>query len=408
MPLISKEPCFSCSSTGSGHEETLYRNDVPAFAVESLCALYGSLYGVLPALQARKRPASDGISTYVRRRRTAHGGLPDTVLMFRREGRRVCVLNEGVQLGPTAMEAFCDYVFGTMPDTAQIDFHAIVPVEQLHSTAKSAKTRRSLSWPCTEDIVIRLPESADAYLSQLGKATRKSIRKYLSRAYRDLPEFTHQVIPGSVLGEARVALVALVRHIVMLNHARMAQQGRESAINESATQELIDLIHSCGEVGVVTSGTRLCAGTLACRIGNDVFSLVNAHDPAFDSLGLGNVCRHLMILHAINTGAKRFHLMGGNLPSKQSTLAERQPLHHVTVYNTTLAMLRDLRNISSHAGRACMFRLHCWAEDQQASAPGGWTGRTMLALRKWLRRRPAVPQSVTAYLEPSLADVRNR
>lgn len=378
--------------SGSQHEEALYQNEVPAWAPGMLGHLYGSLYGVLPALQALANNASQGIFTYLRRDAATNAGLPDILLMFRRCEHKVSVLNEGMELGQASIDAFCRYVFAVMPGTAQIDFHAIAlsDTERSPAAGSSSGARPCLRWPCTEDIVIHLPESSEDYLSQLSKATRKSIRKHLSRAQETLPGFSHHVVPGAALGEA------LLRRVVSFNHARMARQGRDSAIDEHATQELIRLIRAHGEAGVIVSGPRLYAGTLACRLGDDVFSLVNAHDPRFDHLGLGNICRHLMILHAIKTGARRFHLLGGNFPAKRATLAERQLLHHLTVYRTRRAMLRDFKGIAQHAVNAWALRLHCWMEDQQAAVPPGRTGRMIGALRKRLGRRHARSQQRTA------------
>ena len=280
-----------------------------------------------------------------------------------------------------------------LPGAAQIDFHAIAPLPRL----TVGSVRAQLSWPCTEDIVISLPESTDAYMCQLGKATRKSIRKHLSRASRELEGFSHRVISGARLD------AEIVRQIVDFNHARMRQQGRESAIDEDATRELTGLIRSKGEAGLIVSGERICAGTLACRIGDDIFSLVNAHDPAFDFLGLGNLCRHLMIMTAIDAGAQRFHLMGGNLAAKRSTLATRQVLHHVSLYRSRLAILGDLGGIAQRTGKACGFALHCRVEDQLAFAPQSWISRCVIALRclkrfgnTRCRKRPATTPDTTA------------
>lgn len=363
------------SASESDPYESLYRDQVPAFAPELLARLYGSLYSVLPAMRAQEPHAAQGIFTYVCGDRSDRARQQDCLLMFRLEGRTVRVLNEGMQLSQACIERFCRYVFNLLPDVAQIDFHAIAPLPRL----AGGRIRAQLSWPCTEDIVIDLPKSTEAYMGQLGKATRKSIRKHLSRASRELEGFSHRVISGATLD------AELVRQIVEFNHARMRQQGRESAIDESATQELIDLIRSKGEASLIVSGLRICAGTLACRIGDDIFSLVNAHDPAFDFLGLGNLCRHLMIMTAINTGARRFHLMGGNLAAKRATLATRQRLHHVSLYRSRLAMLSDLPDIVQHSGKACAFALHCWAENQLAFAPHSWRGRCVGALRYFKR-----------------------
>lgn len=360
MPSFSHQRPLTCNRH---HEVVIYRNTVPTWVPELLAELYGSLYGVLPAIHAIDGNTSEGIVTYLGRNKKNSTDLPDTLLMFCQNERSVRVLNEGMQLDPTSIASFCEHVFETMPQVTQIDFHAIAPPAPppTHDTVQRA--RPTLRWPCTEDIVISLPQSSEAYLHQLGKATRKSIKKHLSRARKALRHFSHHVITGSAIGDE------LVHHIVRLNHARMIQKGRESAIDERATRELICLMRAYGETGIILNGTQLCAGTLTCRFGEDVFSLVNAHDPAFDDLGLGNVCRHLMILQAIQTRARRFHLLGGNLPAKRPTLADRQTLYHLTIYRNRRAVLADLDGIARQAAGALVFRLHCWIEDRQASSP---------------------------------------
>ena len=378
------------SGSTSGYHEVLYQNQIPAFVPTWLGKCYGSLYAVLPALHALEQDSAQGIYTYVRLVATDDTTLPDMVLMFRREGRSARVLNEGLHLDRALVQTFCTYVFEAMPDLMQVEFHAIAPLKTKYveySFPQQARPR--LSWPCTEDIVIHLPDSTEAYIDLLGKATRRSMKKTLSRARRALTHFSHHMISGTALEDD------LVHLIVAMNHARMAAQGRDSALDERATLDLIKLLRSHGEAGVIVDGARLCAGTLACRFGDDVFSLVNAHDPVFDHLGLGNVCRHLMILQAIKAGARRFHLMGGNWSAKRATMAIRQPLHHVTVYRSRRALLKDLTHIARYTGKAVLFRLRSWLENQLASAPRGWTARAINALRQY-RRCHAARSSVVA------------
>ena len=378
---------------GVRYEELLYRNQVPEFALDLLCKLYGSLYSIQPAVQAISNNDYQGIFTYVRRISAPAPDSSDILLMFRLKDRSVYVLNEGMQLDLLRIEAFCSYVFAQMPNITQIDFHAIAPVAPVAPTAHVSAhgtlhaARHRLSWPCTEDIVIDLPESPEVYLKQLGKATRKSIRKQLSRALRELPDFSHQIISGTRVDDA------LVSQIINFNHARMAQQGRISALDEKAQSDLICLLRLRGEAGVIVGGGKLCAGTLACRVGDDLYSLVNAHDPTFDYLGLGNVCRHLMILEAIKAGARRFHLMGGNLPAKRATLAVRQPRHHMSVYRKRWHMLMDIRGIMRHAAIAALYQLQSTVEDHQAAAPDGLISYLVSTLRLLMRRRSAPPHT---------------
>ena len=122
--------------------------------------------------------------------------------MFRRAGRSACVLNEGLHLDRASIDTFCAHVFESMPDVMQVDFHAIAPLTAipLESTLPR-QARPCLSWPCTEDIVLYLPDSADTYLGRLGKATRKSMKKTLSRARRELTNFSHQIVSGAALDD---------------------------------------------------------------------------------------------------------------------------------------------------------------------------------------------------------------
>ena len=374
-----------------GHQEVLYQDQIPSFVPEWLGDCYGSLYGVLPALHALEHHTAQGIYAYVRHAATDPAAFPAMVLMFRRAGHSVCVLNEGLHLERASVDIFCAHVFEAMPDVMQVDFHAIAPLTAMPMQSIFPQhARPCFSWPCTEDIVIYLPDSTDTYLGRLGKTTRRSMKKTLSRARRELTNFSHQIVSGAALDEN------LVHRIVAMNHARMAAQGRDSALDESATLELIRLLRSHGEAGVIVNGTQLYAGTLTCRFGGDVFSLVNAHDPAFDHLRLGNLSRHLMILRAIEAGAQRFHLLGGNWPVKRATLAERQPLHHVTVYRSRRAVLTDLAGLARHAGRACVFHLRYWLEDQLVSAPMGWIARAISALRKYRRRHASRSAGIVA------------
>ncbi|MFN9952883.1 MAG: GNAT family N-acetyltransferase, partial [bacterium] len=88
---------------------------------------------------------------------------------------------------------------------------------------------------------------------------------------------------------------ALVDQIIGFNHARMAQKQRRSAIDGKVRVHLMRLLRARGWVGVITTHDRICAGTLACRFGDDVYSIVNAHDPQYDAYSMGNLSRHLLI-----------------------------------------------------------------------------------------------------------------
>ena len=261
-------------------------------------SLYGSLYSSLPHL--RLQGAIDTANTYVAWRDDALAAL----FLFRQLANKIIVLNEGMQLSAKDIDAFANYIFNQRPTVTSIHFHAVIPERLLYS-------RPSLILPCTEDIVIALPTREEAYMASLGKSTRKSMRQNLARLQRTLADFKFDVSRGHEVPDQ------VMRDIIGFNHARMASKQRSSALNTEVSDKLIALISKRGIVGMASVDGRLCGGTLACRIGDDLYSLVNAHDPAYNAFSLGSVCRHLMIVAAIKQLATRFHLLGGQYETKK-------------------------------------------------------------------------------------------
>lgn len=369
-------PAENQACPGLGAQAIIYRHCVPADAGAALDALYGSMYSSLSVLQSAPSWEPGQISTYMDWHEGKHSLHARSIFLFRQEGVRIRVVNEGMHLNQEAIHRFCEHLFAGDSNLESIDFHAIA----VSAVSVVSSSRPWLQFACTEDIVVDLPGTGEDYLQQLGKSTRKSIKKHLSHACRALPGLAHSLHEGRHISEAAI------RQIASFNHERMAQKARRSALDEKATHALIALLRRQGIAGVLGAGKRVLAGTLTCRFGDDVFSLVTAHDPAFDHLGLGSLSRHLMILAAIEAGAKRFHLLGGHLRSKRAALGVRQRLHHLAVYRSRSAMLRDTPRIAKLAADSAAYHLHSWAEYQEAYRQGTWPSLAITGLRALGRR----------------------
>jgi len=92
-----------------------------------------------------------------------------------------------------------------------------------------------------------------------------------------------------------------------------------------------------------------------------------------------------MIIHSIQTGAKRFHLLGGNMSSKRPALGVREKLDHLTVYRSPVNMLRDPKITLQLAINAAKYHVHRWLEDQSANSASSGAGRFIHALRYSIR-----------------------
>lgn len=345
--------------------ELIYPNDIPGFAEHSLDQLYGSLYASLPQLRCSKLA---GVSTYA--------GWRDhqlsTLLLYCVDGSRIRVINEGLHIPPPELTRFASTLFEQYGQVSVIELHALSvnPVRPDH---------HSVSLPVTEDIVIDLPDTEEAYVARLGKSSRKSLRQHLSRAQRDFPGFRHCVMAGDTISED------VIDQIIGFNRTRMIRKQRNPGIDARSRAHLHALVRSRGWVGVVRTDAHICAGTIACRFGRDVFSLVNAHDPRYDSYGMGNLSRHLLITASIRAGLRRFHLLGGQWSTKRHALAHRHRLHEVRLYRSRLAQIRDAPGLLQLLRRSASYLMLAQIEDWRLQANPGIAVRLMLRLQRVLR-----------------------
>lgn len=339
----------------------VYADRIPEFAEAALDALYGSLYSSLPQLRLS---SLDGVHTYA----AWQAGKLCALFLYQCREREIRVVNEGMPVDETSTARFARAMFDRHPDAERVHFHAV-------QCRRAPARMPAACFTITEDMVIELPASEAAYVAALGKSTRKSLRQNITRA----TDLAHRVVPGDEVD------ASVVRAIIGFNRARMAIRQRESALDDTAARKLLVLLKARGMVGVVTMAGRLCAGTLACRIGDDIYSLVNAHDPQHDALRMGAISRHLMILAAIRSGARRFHLLGGNVASKQAARACRVPLDDLLIYRNEWARWRHGAGLARLQLAAWEHQLRSAMEDRDLAQRAGWPMRCALAVAQWCR-----------------------
>ncbi|HYD78882.1 MAG TPA: GNAT family N-acetyltransferase [Paucimonas sp.] len=347
-----------------------YDGEVPPFAEMELERLYGSVYSSLAHF--RIHGGAEDASTYVARR----GGDIVALFLFRREGRRVRVVNEGMILDREAIENFVEYVFSTFPGVGAIVFHSV--------QAEFGQCLRPFQrTACGEDIAADLPPTVDEYVARLGSATRKNIRRHKNRLERSFPSFSFRVHTKEEADERQM------REIIAFNHARMAAKGKTSVIDEARTQAILRMVRARGFVTVATIDGRVCGGAITARIGDSFISLVNSHDPLYDDYRLGTLCCFLTICACIERGGKRFDFRWGQYEYKIALLGEHHWLYRLILYRSHfhLACNADLAVRTALAGalRAAKWRLAEAANREEGKA-GGWIGRSVRWVRAVKRR----------------------
>jgi hypothetical protein len=252
---------------------------------------------------------------------------------------------------------FSDYLFQRFGSIGVVEFHAVhAPIEKF-------------PYPCqhfyqTEDFVLSLPNSSDAYLAKLGSATRKNLKKHLSRWQRDFPDSGYQVYEGNQIEES------LLREVVTFNHMRMAAKNKVSAIDEAELNTMLRLARECGLLQVTRLQGRICAGTLLYRFGDHFVSRISAHDPKYDDHRLGTLACYWAVCEAIQRGGIDFHFMWGRYPYKSALGGELVELDHIAIYRSYWHMLGQAKLAALNAYGGYQREAPMWFLEQSSKNSG--------------------------------------
>ena len=326
---------------------------VPEWAEAELNRLYGNIYSSM----AHFRLFGGLEHAYTYAARQGEGGKILALFLFRLEHNRVVVLNEGMLLEAEEVERFSAYLFQRFGSIGVIEFHAV------------HVSKGKFPYPCqrfyqTEDFVLSLPGSADAYLAKLGSATRKNLKKHLSRWQRDFPGAECQVYERNQIDES------LLREVVTFNHMRMAAKNKVSAIDEAELRTMLGLARECGLLQVTRVQGRLCAGTLLYQFGNHFVSRISAHDPQYDDHRLGTLACYWAVCEAIRRGGIDFHFMWGRYAYKSALGGELVELDHVAIYRSYWHMLGQARLAALNAYSGYQREAKIWLLEQSSKSSG--------------------------------------
>lgn len=316
-----------------------HENQVPPFVESELDRLYGHIFSSLPQLRVYGELGAR-TSTYVARQ----GGKIIALLLFRRDGNVVRVLNQSIRIGSAELRRFTDYIFSTCRAVSAISFHAVQP-----DTSELRHPHQRYN--CADDIVIALPGSAEAYQASLGKNMRRNLRRYMDRLTRAFPSFRVD------FHEGEKADAQQIRAIIGFNRARMAGKNKVSTLDELETERIVQLTQECGLLSVASIDGRICAGGIAYRVGDNFFLYVIAHDPAYDDYWVGILTCYLTICGCIARGGKAFHFLWGRYDYKFALGAVLHTLDHVDIYRSRARYLLNGPAIARTAVGREVYRL---------------------------------------------------
>lgn len=319
-------PASPCGSAIC-HVDTL----TPALAME-LDMLYQHFNSSLRHFALRVR--AQGASAYVARR----DGQPLAIFLFHREKTSIRVLNEMIGIPAEELERFAAYAFARFPAVSAISFSLI------------GKDIGALSFPFqqygqSEDIVVTLPSSPDAYLASLGSKTRHNIRHQLKAIVRDYPGLQFRTLEHEAIGRQDVL------DLIALKRRNTDEKGIGFGISAEEADWLAEQARECGLLVVAMADGRLCGGSLSLRLGDHYFAYVVAYDTTFASYSLGMLCCYLAMQEKIARRASMAHLSWGRQQYKFKLQGVQQDMACLDIYRSRMAYWRHPHRLLRHAAR---------------------------------------------------------
>jgi len=305
----------------SGLAAEFHRWPLPGYIWPALHGIYQSIFCSEPHLRVHGSLRSD-IQAWVSR---SNGGIAG-VILFQVTGRVVRVINEMHVLDAGQLNKFAQALFMAYAEVDAICLHAI-------HIQGNGMLLPLLQAEYSEDYLLALPDSADAWKASLSSQTREKLRYHYRRSCRKQPDLRFRQINGYAMSEAQFD------RVLQLSQAGMSRKGRSFNMSEREAQCLRAMIRECGQLSVIEIGGEICAGLLCTRLEKSIFMHVIAHDPRHDDLRLGFLCCALAIEAAIASRAERFHFLWGSYDYKTRLGGRRWSLYRAVVFRSWLHAL---------------------------------------------------------------------
>ena len=329
----------------SGLAAEFHRWPLPGYVWPALHHLYRSIFCSEPHLRLHGSMQAD-IQAWV----TRSNGHITAIILFRLQGGVARIINEMHGIDAAHLEKFSQALFAAYPKVDAIQLHALW-------IDGSFRRLPLLETEFSEDYLLSLPETTEAWRASLSSQTREKLRYHYRRSCRKQPDLQFRQIDAKDIADAQF------ERVLQMNRARMIHKGRSFNMDTSETQCLRALIMECGQISVIEINGEICAGLLCSRIGNSVFMHVIAHDPRHDDLRLGFLCCALTIEAAIESSAQYFHFLWGFYDYKVRLGAQRQALYRAVIFRSWPRSLNQPALLSGQMVQRARNKLRQWRHD---------------------------------------------
>ncbi len=303
---------------------TVHLDRVPEGLSDELPGLYGSLFSTLDWFLSQDRKAPSGACVL---------DEPRHVVLFRRDGGTVDVLNKAFACRPDDADRICGALFRAMPGVHRIHLDVMFPPREL---AFPKRVREHI-----DRMVIDLPDAVDEYYHSLGKKTRKNIRWYQNRLLRAFPDVKTEIVqPGE---RSREVIDRLVEW--KIQRYRLKGLLTYWEVDPGLATRAADLLRRRGEARITSVSGKEAAIDICFRVGETVYAYESANDPRYDDFSLGFLTFYWLVCAAVESGATRLDALDGTEWSKSPLGAQPVRATRLSVFPSQLSRLRSLDEV---------------------------------------------------------------
>ena len=347
-----------------------YESGVSADVIEDLERCYGSLHSLYQFFQLQDISPSHLYSWVLYRDKKL-----SSVLLFQLNGSHLCVITEMMTITEVDLKKFTDSVFDRYKHIKSLTFNAselphILPI-----------------WPhqkfnCSENYIIDLPNNSEQYFFSLGRSTRKTIKSANSKFRRDFPDSLLRVCEARDLSPT--AQQAFYKKLQHYKQVSMQTRDKTMVIDEAENQRLLTLVAERGVFVLVMIKGEMRAGSIACKVGNNMVMLISAADPLLTSYRLGFLVCYWSVCDAIERGNQQCHLLWGRYHYKTQLGAQPHHLVRAVLYRSYVEMCLSPLLVLSMVKRNISMQCRNWLIYTCHRSPQKWMqylSRSLLFMR---------------------------
>ncbi len=184
---------------------------------------------------------------------------------------------------------------------------------------------KTILYSQSNDHIIKLHSKIEDYYSELGRSTRRTLKKQKSKLLRDYPgvkfnfKFREEIDEG------------IIAKIIQLNFDRMKQKGIVYGNNHDI-KSIYKYSQYVGLVTYIEIDGNVVAGTISYIINKKLFGYVVGHDSYYSKYSLGIICQLIEIQKSIELKLSTYHFLWGDNEYKKRLLAEPYSLYSYYIF----------------------------------------------------------------------------